>query len=225
MCKIICKYTKTGYLKYISHLDVLRFIQRSVKRAGINAKYSEGFNPHMKTSFGYPLSLGIESTGEYFELELDESIDPNLFTEKMNMVMPKEMQVIKAGYTQNTDSLMKRCAYAQYLINIESDIDIDKLNKYLDEMLTKGEIYYRDKKNKKNKSVTRELNTKDLLHYLKAENINNKTKIAAVFKTQESGSMKVEELIKLLREKGFETDYFTVMKIDALDKDMKPILQ
>ncbi|HPX00545.1 MAG TPA: hypothetical protein PKY98_07325, partial [Sedimentibacter sp.] len=82
-----------------------------------------------------------------------------------------------------------------------------------------------DKKNKKNKSVTRELNTKDLLHYLKAENINNKTKIAAVFKTQESGSMKVEELIKLLRKKGFETDYFTVMKIDALDKDMKPILQ
>ena len=52
-----------------------------------------------------------------------------------------------------------------------------------------------------------------------------KTKIAAVFKTQESGSMKVEELIKLLRKKGFETDYFTVMKIDALDKDMKPILQ
>jgi len=37
--------------------------------------------------------------------------------------------------------------------------------------------------------------------------------------------MKVEELIKLLREKGFETDYFTVMKIDALDKYMKPILQ
>jgi len=37
--------------------------------------------------------------------------------------------------------------------------------------------------------------------------------------------MKVEELIKLLRKKGFETDYFTVMKIDALDKDMKPILQ
>jgi len=186
MCKIICKYTKTGYLKYISHLDVLRFIQRSVKRAGINAKYSEGFNPHMKTSFGYPLSLGIESTGEYFELELDESIDPNLFTEKMNMVMPKEMQVIKAGYTQNTDSLMKRCAYAQYSINIESDIDIDKLNKYLDEMLTKGEIYYRDKKNKKNKSVTRELNTKDLLHYLKAENINNKTKIAAVLKLRKA---------------------------------------
>ncbi|HAS92905.1 MAG TPA: radical SAM protein, partial [Clostridiales bacterium] len=107
MCKIICKYSKTGYLKYISHLDVLRFIQRSVKRAGIKAKYSEGFNPHMKTSFGYPLSLGIESIGEYFELELNENIEPELFKDKMNSVMPKEMQIIKADYSNDAESLMK----------------------------------------------------------------------------------------------------------------------
>ena len=224
MCKLICKYTKTGYLKYISHLDVLRFIQRSVKRAGINAKYSEGFNPHMKTSFAYPLSLGIESIGEYFEIELNENMEPDLFTEKMNLVMPEEMQIIKAEYSQNTESLMKRCAYARYLINIESDIDENKLNEYLDQMLTKGAIYYRQKKNKKGKLVTRELNSKDLLHYLKAENINKKTKLMAVFKTQERGSMKVEEFIKLLNEKDFDIDYFTVIKIDALDKDMRPIL-
>ena len=100
MCVIICKYSKTGFLKYISHLDVLRFIQRSVKRAGINAKYSEGFNPHMKTSFGYPLSLGTESIGEYFELELNEKIDLDVFVEKMNSVMPKEMQIIKASVSE-----------------------------------------------------------------------------------------------------------------------------
>lgn len=225
MCKIICKYTKTGYLKYISHLDVLRFIQRSVKRAGIDAKYSEGFNPHMKTSFGYPLSLGIESIGEYFELDLGENMEPGVFTEKMNLVMPKEMQIIKTDYSHDTESLMKRCAYARYLIRIESDIDIDKLNEYLDEMLTKGVLYCRQKKNKKGKSVTRELNSKDLLHYLKAENIKGKSIIMAVFKTQERGSMRVEEFIKLLCEKGFDTDYFSVMKIDALDKDMEPILK
>jgi hypothetical protein len=46
----------------------------------------------------------------------------------------------------------------------------------------------------------------------------------AVFKTQETGSMKVEEFIKLIIEKGFESDYYTIMKIDALDEEMKPIL-
>jgi len=224
MCKIICKYSKTGYLKYISHLDVLRFIQRSVKRAGINAKYSEGFNPHMKTSFGYPLSLGIESIGEYFELELNENIEPELFKERMNSVMPKEMQIIKADYSNDAESLMKRCAYARYLISIEPGIDENKLNEYFEDMLTDGIIFKRQKMNKKNKLVTKELNTKELIDYLKAENINNKTKITAVFKTQETGSMKVEEFIKLIREKGFDLDYYTIMKIDSLDEEMKPIL-
>ncbi len=224
MCKIICKYSKTGYLKYISHLDVLRFIQRSVKRAGINAKYSEGFNPHMKTSFGYPLSLGIESIGEYFELELNENIEPELFKERMNSVMPKEMQIIKADYSNDAESLMKRCAYARYLISIEHNFDENKLNEYFEEMLTEGVIYKRQKMNKKNKLVTKELNTKELIDYLKAESINNKTKIMAVFKTQETGSMKVEEFIKLIIEKGFDLDYYTIMKIDSLDEEMKPIL-
>jgi hypothetical protein len=45
-----------------------------------------------------------------------------------------------------------------------------------------------------------------------------------VFKTQETGSMKVEEFIKLLSEKGFELDYHTIIKIDALDEEMNPIL-
>ena len=205
-------------------MDVLRFIQRSVKRAGIKAKYSEGFNPHMKTSFGYPLSLGIESIGEYFELELNENIEPELFKDKMNSVMPKEMQIIKADYSNDAESLMKRCAYARYLINIEPSIDVNKLNEYFEEMLTEGVIYKRQKMNKKNKLVTKELNTKELIDYLKAENIDNKTRIMAVFKTQETGSMKVEEFIKLIIEKGFESDYYTIMKIDALDEEMKPIL-
>ncbi len=226
MCKIICKYSKTGYLKYISHLDVLRFIQRSVKRAGINAKYSEGFNPHMKTSFGFPLSLGTESIGEYFELELNESIDLDLFINKMNSVMPNEMQIIKAGYSENSESLMKRCEYAQYLINIDSNkIDENKLNEYFDELLSEGVIYNRQKKNKKNKLISKELNTKEFIEFLKAERVNdNKVKIMAVFKTMETGSMKVEEMIKLINEKGFTIDYYTIIKIDALDNEMKPIL-
>ena len=224
MCKIICKYSKTGNLKYISHLDVLRFIQRSIKRAGIKAKYSEGFNPHMKTSFGYPLSLGIESIGEYFEVDLDEKIEPEVFIKKMNAVMPKEMQILKAAYSEDGDSLMKRCAYASYLINVEADIDVSRLNEYFDQMLTQGVIFERQKKNKKNQSVTRELNTKDLITYLRADKINNNVRIMAVIKTQETGSMKVEELIKLIKDKGFEFDYYTILKVDALDKDIKEIL-
>ena len=226
MCRIICKYKKTGNLKYISHLDVLRFIQRAVKRAGINARYSEGFNPHMKTSFGFPLSLGTESMGEYFEIELNESMLPQEFTERMNEVMPREIQIIKSEYTDESQSLMARCVYAQYIIGIESEkLAMDKLNDLLKEMLEPGVIYTRQKKNKKNKYVTREINTKDYISYLKADkNSDIKATIQAVFMTTESGSMKVGEFIRLISERAFDIDYHTIMKIDSLDKNMRAIL-
>lgn len=226
MCKLISKYSKTGNLKYISHLDVLRFIQRAVKRAGINARYSEGFNPHMKTSFGFPLSLGTESIGEYFELELNENISPEEFVERMNAVMPKEMQILKSCYTDESQSLMARCAYAQYIIGIESEnLDMDRLNGLLKEMLETGVVYSRQKKNKKNKTVTKEINTKDYISYLKADKNNDmKATIQAVFLTTETGSMKVDEFLKLISERAFNIDFHTIMKIDALDKDMQPIL-
>ena len=227
MCKIISKYSKTGNLKYISHLDVLRFIQRSVKRANIRAKYSEGFNPHMKTSFGFPLSLGNESIGEYFELEVHEKIDINDFINNMNNVLPKEMKILKAEYTENTESIMSRCAFVEYLINIEYDeLDIDKLNEFFEEMLATGVIYKRKKKNKKNKIVEKEINTRDYIKYLKAKNTSdNKACIEVVFLTTETGSMKTDEFMKLIEDKGFNITYFTMMKMESLDKNMKPILE
>lgn len=225
MLKLINKYSKMGNLKYISHLDVLRFIQRAVKRAGVNAKYSEGFNPHMKTSFGFPLSLGTESIGEYFEIELNEDISPLDFQEKINAVMPKEMQIIKSAVSTDDKSIMSRCAYAQYIITIESEsLNMDRLNQLLTEIL-EGVTITREKKNKKNKMVTKELNTGEYIKYLKAEMVSdNKAKIQATFITAETGSMKVDELLKIINEKAFSIDYNTIMKIDALDENMEPIL-
>jgi radical SAM-linked protein len=227
MCKIISKYSKTGNLKYISHLDVLRFIQRSVKRANIPAKYSEGFNPHMKTSFGFPLSLGNESMGEYFELELNEKVDIDNFILKMNSVLPKEMQILSAKYSDCEDSIMSRCKFVEYLINIEFDnLDIDKLNELFDEMIKTGVVYIRKKKNKKNKIVEKEINTQDFIKYLKAKNTGDgKACIEVVFLTTDTGSMKTDEFMKLIDNRGFDVKYFTIMKVEALDKDMKPILQ
>lgn len=226
MCRIICKYSKRGNLKYISHLDVLRFIQRSVKRAGLPAKYSEGFNPHMKTSFGFPLSLGTESIGEYFELELVEKIEVNDFIRRMNFVFPKEMQILKADYINDTDSIMARCAFAEYIINLEiENLDFDKFNILLSDMLNEGIIYKRQKKNKKNKVKIKEINTKELISCLNAKKVSDcKVSIEAVFCTTQSGSMKTDELIKLIEENGFKITYYTIMKIDALDKNKEPIL-
>ncbi len=222
---LIVKYTKTGNLKYISHLDVLRFIQRAVKRAGINAKYSEGFNPHMRTSFGFPLSLGIESIGEYFDIELNEDIAPDDFVNKMNAVMPKEMQILKAEYSDDSRSLMARSSYTEYLYNIEfNNLDINELNNLLKEIVETGIVFSKQKKNKKNKIVTKEYNTKDFISYLNAYEKPGKLVIEATFITAETGSMKADDLIKIIVDNGLDIDYYTILKVDTLDENKKPIL-
>ncbi len=221
---LIVKYTKLGNLKYISHLDVLRFIQRAVKRAGIDAKYSEGFNPHMRTSFGFPLSLGIESIGEYFDIELNEDITPDDFVNKMNAVMPKEMQVLNAEYSDDSRSLMARSSYTEYLFNIEfNDVDMNKLKSLLNEITETGIVFSKQKKNKKNKLVTKEYNTKDFITYLNANEKPGKTVIEATFKTAETGSMKADDLIKIISDNDFNIGYYTILKVETLDENKKPI--
>lgn len=222
---LIVKYTKTGNLKYISHLDVLRFIQRAVKRAGINARYSEGFNPHMKTSFGFPLSLGTESIGEYFDIELNEDISTDDFLNRMNTALPEEMQVLKAAYSEDSRSLMARSLYTEYLFNIEFvNLDFNKLSELMREIVETGVIFSRQKKNKKNKLVTKEYNTKDFISYLNAVEKPGKVVVEATFITADTGSMKPSDLIKVISEKGFTIDYHTILKVETLDENKKPIL-
>ena len=68
--RVRIKFTKTGALKFLGHLDVMRYFQKALRRAEIDVAFSEGFSPHMIMSFAAPLGLGITSTGEYFDLDL-----------------------------------------------------------------------------------------------------------------------------------------------------------
>ena len=64
------RYSKTGILKFIGHLDMLRTFQRAFRRASVPLEYSKGFNPHPLVSFAYPLGLGMTSEDEYADITL-----------------------------------------------------------------------------------------------------------------------------------------------------------
>jgi radical SAM-linked protein len=63
-------YSKTGDARFIAHLDLMRFWQRALRRAGVEVMFSEGFNPHARIAFGPPLPVGVESIGEYVDIEV-----------------------------------------------------------------------------------------------------------------------------------------------------------
>lgn len=68
--KLRIKFAKYGAMKFLGHLDVMRFFQKAIRRAGVDIRYSEGFSPHQIMSFAAPLGIGIESFGEYMDIEV-----------------------------------------------------------------------------------------------------------------------------------------------------------
>ncbi|MCL2636755.1 MAG: TIGR03936 family radical SAM-associated protein [Oscillospiraceae bacterium] len=87
-------FKKTGRAKFISHLDLQRTMQRALKRAGLPVWETEGFNPHIYITFALPLSLGIESTCESFDIKIIEDIQADEIREKLNAALNEDLHII-----------------------------------------------------------------------------------------------------------------------------------
>jgi len=94
--RIRIKYTKGKEIKFISHRDLMRVLHRAVRRAEIPVAYSQGFNPHMKISWGQALKVGQASDGEYAELQIEGWIKPQELMAKLNKQLPKGIEILEA---------------------------------------------------------------------------------------------------------------------------------
>ncbi|MCH5267466.1 MAG: DUF2344 domain-containing protein [Lachnospiraceae bacterium] len=87
------KFTKCGSMRFIGHLDVMRYFQKAFRRAEIPVSYSRGFSPHQLMSFTSPLGIGLSSDAEYMDLTLDEAEEPERMVERINAQMNDEIRV------------------------------------------------------------------------------------------------------------------------------------
>ena len=95
--KVRVKFSKEGPVKFIGHLDVMRYFQKAIRRAGIDIAYSAGFSPHPILSFAAPLSVGYTSEGEYFDMELNSLKDIERLKEDLNAVMAQGIRILDAA--------------------------------------------------------------------------------------------------------------------------------
>ena len=117
--KVRIKYTKSGSMKFIGHLDVMRYFQKAVKRAGLDIAYSKGFSPHQLMSFAAPLALGVTSDGEYFEAEFNSLISSEEFIKRLNEQMVEGMRVNDVVLLpDNAKKAMSIVAASDYIITI-----------------------------------------------------------------------------------------------------------
>ena len=92
--KIRIKFSKQGNMRFIGHLDIMRYFQKAMRRADIDICYSAGFSPHMIMSFASPLGLGLESDGEYMDISVKQSPSSKEAVERLNAVMAEGIEVL-----------------------------------------------------------------------------------------------------------------------------------
>lgn len=129
--KIRVKFAKLGVVRFIGHLDFMRYFQKAFRRTDINVLYSKGFNPHMIMSFAQPLGVGVQSYGDYFDVEVDDSENISTMKDKLNAVMAEGVEVIDViKLPDNSINAMASVAASGY------DLVFDNINPVTKEMVT-----------------------------------------------------------------------------------------
>ncbi|MCI8983147.1 MAG: DUF2344 domain-containing protein [Hungatella sp.] len=100
--KIRIKFLKQGSMKFVGHLDMMRYFQKAMRRAQVDIRYSEGFSPHQIMSFAAPLGVGITSNGEYLDIEVLSTDSSKIMVDRLNQAMVEEIRVL--SYRRLEDS-------------------------------------------------------------------------------------------------------------------------
>ena len=140
------KFSKHGSMKFIGHLDIMRFFQKAIIRAGIDISYSEGYNPHQIMSFAAPLSVGVVSDGEYMDIGVKSTMSTSNALKALNNCIVEGIRVedykLLPEHAKNSMSIVASAKYALY--NKTSDVglinDITELNEKINSFLSQNEI-------------------------------------------------------------------------------------
>ena len=141
--RYLIKYSKESGIKFISHLDLMRTIQRVIRRADLPIEYSKGFNPHMNVSIAQPLSVGMYSCGEYMDVGLSEDMTEESIKDKLRSNLPVGIQIIEVtkvriGENKKIPQAMALIDAAKYSINIKYN-DTTSLNDEINKILKEKE--------------------------------------------------------------------------------------
>lgn len=188
-------YTKTDYMKFLGHLELMRFFERAFRRLEVPLCFSEGFNPHPKMTFGGPLSVGVGSMYEVMEVEIERPINYSEFVERFNGTAPKGLAIVKFYLVGKSQSLMSALTLATYQIVLDKKPGQEDFNLEM-AYAEASEIILR-KKNKKFKWVD-----KDLKPYIKALEVLEKDETKEVYRmsihVSPDGSAKPQQIVGLL---------------------------
>jgi len=115
--KLRIKFKKQGPVRFIGHLDVMRFFQKAIRRADIDVVYSSGYSPHQIMSFAAPLGVGLESSGEYMDIEVNSVTNSQDMINRLNAAGVPGIEIVAVReLPNNAANAMASVAAAAYTV-------------------------------------------------------------------------------------------------------------
>jgi len=195
--RMLAVYHKTEAARYVSHLDVQRTLQRAFRRAKLPLAYSAGFNPHPELSFASALSTGATSDAEWFDVTLEQDMEPQAFLTAVNAVLPRGFYLSDAQpMPMGIKTLSTRTRAAEYCIIASMDRAIDgEVLEAAIETLLSGEIIV----NKRTKSGVKPVDIRPQILKITVEGIEgNEITLRVLGKLQADGGLRTELLMGAL---------------------------
>ena len=122
--RMMVVFEKGAPLRHIGHLDLMRTVQRALRRSSLPVKYSNGFNPHIRLSFAAPLSVGVVGLRELMEVPVEDGLTEEAFVARMNAVLPSCLQIRFCRMVPDEfPALMSLVAGADYEIHFEKTVN------------------------------------------------------------------------------------------------------
>lgn len=191
------KYKKEHNMKFLSHLELIKTVERIFRRMALPMSFSQGFNPKPKIAYAAPLPVGVESECDFLDVELTEKIDIDAFLKAQEQYMPKGLWFVEGKYFDKSKSLMSLVTDSAYIAQMELEKAVERaqVETLLKDFIQQDQITY-EKKNKKGKLKT--VDIKPLIQEAEVLFVeDNRVILKVLVTTGSSGNLKPEQLVKM----------------------------
>ena len=214
--RVLLKFSRTGYVKYISQLEQIDFFRRALKRTSLPLAYTNGFSPQVKAAFGPAIAVGYESNSEYVDLSLTDKVDIETIKQEISKILPEGYTLLEAKYVPlrlpSVEGLVNLAEYIVKGIKLEQE--------YVDEYLKQDKILVtKEKKGKqtvidikdiiKNIEIIDDNTFKIFVRFLPTKNLKLEKILQNLLKIQE----KDVKILYTKRERLFVENKGTVYEI------------
>ena len=191
--KVRVKFKKYGPLRFIGHLDVMRFFQKCIRRAQLDIAYSAGFSPHQIMSFAAPLGVGLESNGEYMDIELTTVTTSQDMINRLNATSVPGIEIISMKeLPEGAGNAMASVAAAGYTIRFREGRELSfNIAEKLPEFMAQEQILI----TKETKKSTLEVDLKPGIYEFK---INEDGSLYLLVDASSAGNVKPATVIEAM---------------------------